>query len=65
MPLKLFTKTIELYNHYLDVHIKQQFGNTSEDEQKTDSNYVSLINSNKEKTMDNEKLLELTLCKTK
>ncbi|XP_033297310.1 uncharacterized protein LOC117204218 isoform X2 [Bombus bifarius] len=64
MPLKLFTKTIELYNHYLDVHIKQQFGNTSEEEQKTDSNYVSLINSNKEKTMDNEKLLELTLCKT-
>ncbi|XP_012163134.3 HAUS augmin-like complex subunit 3 isoform X1 [Bombus terrestris] len=65
MPLKLFTKTIELYNHYLDVHIKRQFGNTSEEEQKTDSNYVSLINSNKEKTMDNEeKLLELTLCKT-
>lgn len=65
MPLELFIRNIELYNHYLDVYIKRQFGNTSKEEQKTDSNYVSLIDNNKEKTIDNEKLQQLTLCKTK
>lgn len=65
MPLELFIKNIELYNHCLDVYIKRQFGNTSKEEQSTDSNYVSLIDNNKEKSIDNEKLQELALCKTK
>ncbi|XP_043510099.1 HAUS augmin-like complex subunit 3 isoform X1 [Frieseomelitta varia] len=63
MPLELFIRNIELYNHYLDIYIKRQFGNTSKEEQKTDSDYVSLIANNKEKTIDNEKLQQLTLCK--
>lgn len=63
MPLKLFIKKIELYNHYLNVYIEQQFENVHEEKETTDSNYVSLINDNKEKCIDNEKLLELLVCK--
>lgn len=65
MPLELFIKKIELYSHYLDVHIKRQFGNAYKENQEKDSNYVSLINGSKEKHMDNEKLQELMLCKVK
>ncbi|PBC28510.1 HAUS augmin-like complex subunit 3 [Apis cerana] len=63
MPLESFIKKIEMYSHYLDVHIKRQFENISENEQKIDSNYVSSINDNKEKDIDNRQ--ELTLYKTK
>ncbi|XP_076391699.1 HAUS augmin-like complex subunit 3 isoform X2 [Megachile rotundata] len=59
MPLKLFIKKIELYNHYLNVYIEQQFKDVHEEKETTDSNYVSLINNSKEKCIDNERLLEL------
>ncbi|XP_029040733.2 HAUS augmin-like complex subunit 3 [Osmia bicornis bicornis] len=62
MPLELFISKIELYNHYLDVYIEQQFKNIHKEEQKTDSNYVSLMYNSKEKYIDNEKLQELSLC---
>lgn len=62
MPLELFINKIELYNHYLDVYIEQQFKNIHKEEQNTDSNYVSLISNSKEKYIDNEKLQELLLC---
>lgn len=65
MPLELFIKKIELYNHYLDVHIKRQFSNADKEEQNVDSNYVSLINNSQEICMDNERLQELSLCKAK
>ncbi|CAL7938752.1 unnamed protein product [Xylocopa violacea] len=73
MPVELFIKKIELYNHYLDVHIKQQFENMHNKEEEeeeeiaeeeTDSNYVSLTENSNEKRIDNEKLQELALCKT-
>ncbi|XP_017876970.1 HAUS augmin-like complex subunit 3 [Ceratina calcarata] len=63
MPLELFTKKVELYNHYLHVHIKRQFKNSQKEEEKTDSNYVSLIDDSQEKRIDNEKLQELAMCK--
>ncbi|XP_015431821.1 PREDICTED: uncharacterized protein LOC107188062 [Dufourea novaeangliae] len=63
MPLELFSKNLELYNHYLGVHIKNQFGDIFKEGDKKDSNYVSLINDCPEIHIDNEKLQELTLCK--
>lgn len=64
MPLELFVKKVEMYNHYLDVHIERQFKNShKEEEEKSDSNYTSLINDSQEKRVDNEKLQELGLCK--
>lgn len=65
MPIDLFIKQIELYNHYLGIHIKKQFGtNTNKEEQEEDSDYGSLINDSKDKQMD-ERIHELFLCKTK
>ncbi|XP_053980951.1 HAUS augmin-like complex subunit 3 [Hylaeus volcanicus] len=64
MPLELFIKKIELYNHYLGIHIRQQFENGYKDSQEKDSNYVSLIDKSKEKHMDYEELQELMHFKT-
>lgn len=65
MPLELFIKKIELYDHCLRVHIRRQFGNTDKEEQETDPNYVFLINNGKASRIDNEKLQKLMRCKTK
>lgn len=65
MPVDLFIKQMELYNHYLGIHINKQFGtgaNTKEEQE--DSDYGSLINDSKNKQMD-EKMHELLLCKAK
>lgn len=64
MPLDLFIKQVELYNHYLAIHIRKQFGSTNKEEQGKDSDYASLINSNREKYAV-EKMHELCVCKTK
>lgn len=65
MPIDLFIKQIELYNHYLGIHIKRQFGaNANKEEQEEDSDYGSLINDSKDKQVD-DRMLELSLCKTK
>lgn len=63
MPIDLFIKQIELYNHYLGVHIKKQFS-TNKEEQEEDSDYGSLISDSRDKQMD-ERMHELFLCKTK
>ncbi|XP_018343449.1 PREDICTED: HAUS augmin-like complex subunit 3 [Trachymyrmex septentrionalis] len=63
MPIHLFSKQIELYNHYLGIHIKKEFGtNTNKEEQEEDSDYGSLINDSRDKQMD-ERMLELHMCK--
>jgi len=64
MPIDLFIKQIELYKHYLSIHIKKQFGISAKEEQEEDSDYGSLISDNKDKQMD-ERMHELFLCKTK
>lgn len=65
MPIDLFIKQIELYNHYLGIHIKRQFGTSgNKEEQEEDSDYGSLISDNKDKQID-ERMHELFLCKTK
>lgn len=65
IPLDLFIKQVELYNHYLGIHIKKQFGNTSnKEEPDEDSDYASLINNSREKQVD-ERMHELISCKTK
>lgn len=66
MPIDLFIKQIELYNHYLSIHIKKQFGTSAnKDEQEEDSDYGSLISDvSRDKQMD-ERMHELFLCKTK
>lgn len=53
-----------MYHHYLDIHIRRQLGNVSMEEQKSSSDYASLISNGKENCLDNEKLQELMLCKT-
>ncbi|XP_077278304.1 uncharacterized protein LOC143906243 isoform X2 [Temnothorax americanus] len=64
MPVDLFIKQIELYNHYLGIHIKKQFGTSAnKEEQEEDSDYGSLISDNRDKQMD-ERMQELFLCKT-
>lgn len=64
MLTDLFIKQIELYNHYLGIHIKKQFGtNANKGEQEEDSDYGSLINDSRDKQMD-ERMQELYLCKT-
>lgn len=64
MPLDLFIKQVELYNHYLGIHIRKQFRSTNKEEQGEDSDYTSLIYNNSEKHVD-EKIHELSICKTK
>ncbi|XP_017762755.1 PREDICTED: HAUS augmin-like complex subunit 3 [Eufriesea mexicana] len=64
MPLELFIKKIELYNQYLHVHIKREFGSVPEKEQSTDSDYIYLISNSGKKNLNNEELQELALCKT-
>lgn len=65
MPIDLFIKQIELYNHYLGIHLKKQFGaSINKEEQEEDSDYGSLISDSKDKQMD-ERMHELHLCKTK
>lgn len=66
MPVDLFIKQVELYNQYLDIYIKKQFGDTnkSKKEQKEDLDYASLINDSREKQLD-ERMYMLSLCKTK
>lgn len=65
MPIDSFIKQIELYNHYLDIHIKKQFGSTNnKEEQDEDSDYASLINNSREKQVD-ERMHELISCKMK
>jgi len=65
MPIHLFSKQIELYNHYLGIHIKKQFGTSvNKEEQEEDSDYGSLINDSRDKQMD-ERMLELHMCKKK
>ena len=64
MPLELFIRKIELYDHCLHVHIRRQFGDTDNEEQETDPNYVFPINDGKASRLDNEKLQKLMLCKT-
>ncbi|XP_014469896.1 PREDICTED: HAUS augmin-like complex subunit 3 isoform X2 [Dinoponera quadriceps] len=64
MPIDLFLKQIELYNHYLGIHIRKQFGNANnKEEQDEDSDYASLINNSREKQVD-ERMHELISCKT-
>ncbi|XP_071643338.1 HAUS augmin-like complex subunit 3 isoform X2 [Temnothorax longispinosus] len=64
MPVDLFIKQIELYNHYLGIYIKKQFGTSvNKEEQEEDSDYGSLISDNRDKQMD-ERMQELFLCKT-
>ncbi|XP_011637389.1 HAUS augmin-like complex subunit 3 [Pogonomyrmex barbatus] len=66
MPLDLFIKQIELYNNYLGIHIKKQFGvSTKKEEQEEDSDYESLstMNDSRDKQMDG-RMQELVLCKT-
>lgn len=63
MPLDLFIKQVELYNHYLGIHIRKQFRSTNKEEQGEDSDYTSLIYNNSEKHVD-EKIHELSICKT-
>jgi len=64
MPIDLFIKQIELYNHYLSIHIKKQFEISANKEEQEDSDYGSLISDSKDKQMD-ERMHELFLCKTK
>ncbi|CAL1685443.1 unnamed protein product [Lasius platythorax] len=65
MRIDLFIKQVELYNHYLGIYIKKQFGDTSKnkEEQEEDSDYASLINDSREKQFD-ERMHVLSLCKT-
>lgn len=62
MPIDLFIKQVELYNHYLSIYIKKQFGNNNKKEQEENLD-VFLINDSREKQID-EKMHELFLCKT-
>lgn len=62
MPIDLFIKQVELYNHYLSIYIKKQFGNNSKKEQEENLD-VFLINDSREKQVD-ERMYELFLCKT-
>ncbi|KYQ48562.1 HAUS augmin-like complex subunit 3 [Trachymyrmex zeteki] len=63
MPIHLFAKQIELYNHYLGIHIKKQFGTSANKEHsEEDLDYGSLINDSRDKQMD-ERMLELHMCK--
>lgn len=62
MPIDLFTKQVELYNHYLSIYIKKQFRNNSKKEQEENLD-VFLINDSREKQVD-ERMYELFLCKT-
>ncbi|XP_032681124.1 HAUS augmin-like complex subunit 3 [Odontomachus brunneus] len=63
MPIDSFIKQIELYNHYLGIHIKKQFGSiNNKEDQDEDSNYASLINNSKEKQVD-ERMHELNSCR--
>lgn len=64
MPIDSFLKEIEIYNHHLNSHIRKLFGNSNTEEQEHESDCASLINNSKEKQMD-EKMRELSLCKTK
>ncbi|EZA50682.1 hypothetical protein DMN91_003715 [Ooceraea biroi] len=62
MPTDLFVKQVELYNHYLEIHVRKQFGNANKEEQNEDSDYTSLMNDSREKQV-HEKMHELALCK--
>lgn len=65
MPIDLFIKQVKLYNHYLGIHIRKQFGSTnSKEEVDEDSDYASMINNSREKQVD-ERMHELISCKTK
>lgn len=67
MPLDLFIKQVALYNNYLGIHIQKQFTSANKKEvelQGKDTNYASLINSDREKQVD-EKVHELSMHKTK
>ncbi|XP_011136213.1 uncharacterized protein LOC105181263 [Harpegnathos saltator] len=63
MPIDLFIKQVELYNHYLGIHIRKQFESVNKEEQDEDSDYASLINNSREKQVD-ERMHELISCKT-
>ncbi|KAL6437042.1 hypothetical protein ACFW04_004980 [Cataglyphis niger] len=63
VPIDLFIKQIEFYNHYLAIYIKKQFGNASKKKQEEDSDYASLVNDNREKQVD-ERMHALSFCKT-
>lgn len=69
MPIDLFIKQVELYNHYLGVHIKKQFviPNKEEEDLKEDSDYVSLtrLSDDRDKKVEHERMNELVWCKTK
>lgn len=62
MPIDLFIKQVELYNHYLSIYIKKQFGNNNKKEQEENLD-IFLIDDSREKQVD-EKMHELFLCKT-
>ncbi|EFN68882.1 hypothetical protein EAG_00678 [Camponotus floridanus] len=62
MPIDLFIKQVELYNHYLSIYIKKQFENNSKKEQEENLD-IFLINDSREKQVD-ERMYELFLCKT-
>jgi len=63
--MDLFIKQIELYNHYVEIYVRKEFGNTNQkEEQNEDSDYTSLMNDSREKQV-HEKMQELALCKTK
>jgi len=64
MPMDLFVKQIELYNHYVEIYVRREFGNTNKQLQDEDSDYTSLMNDSREKQV-HEKMHELALCKTK
>lgn len=64
MPLDSFIKQVELYNHYLGIYIKKQFGSINNKDQDEDSDYASLINNCREKQVD-ERMHELNSCRIK
>lgn len=64
MPIDLFVKQLELYNDYLEIYVREQFGSANKEEQNEDSDYTSLMNDSKEKQAQ-ERMHELALCKTK
>lgn len=64
MPIDLFIKQVELYNHYLSIYIKKQFENTHNSKKEQEENLdIFLINDSREKQVD-ERMYELFLCKT-
>ncbi|KAF7380397.1 hypothetical protein HZH68_016262 [Vespula germanica] len=65
MSIDLFIKQIKLYNDYLDILIKRQFGlDNQEIEQQHDSDYETLMNDSKEKQIYKQ-TQELATCKLK